>query len=145
MTQINASKIKTQQSRQPICIFAQTNFRNQPVSFGIKQADRRAHIYLLGKTGTGKSTLLEALMLDDLRKGNGFALLDPHGDLLKRIRENIPKERQNDLIDFDVSDPNQPYGFNPIGNIAVDKRPLACSGLIQVLKHLWADSWGPRL
>lgn len=133
------------QKSSDITVFAQTNFRNQAVSFGIKSSDRRAHIYLLGKTGTGKSTLLEALMLDDLRKGNGFALLDPHGDLLKRIRVCIPRERQNDLIDFDVSNPDQPYGFNPIGNIAVDKRPLACSGLIQVLKHLWADSWGPRL
>lgn len=135
-------------SKQPdnlISVFAQTNFRNQAVAFGIKQADRRAHIYLLGKTGTGKSTLLEALMLDDLRKGLGFALLDPHGDLLKKIRSKIPENRIADLIDFDVSEPNQPYGFNPIANIAVDKRPLACSGLIQVLKHLWADSWGPRL
>ena len=133
------------QSDNIVSIFAQTNFRNQPVAFGIKQHDRRAHIYLLGKTGTGKSTLLEALMLDDLRKGNGFALLDPHGDLLKRLKDQIPEDRLGDLIDFDVPDPNQLYGFNPIANIAVDKRPLACSGLIQVLKHLWSDSWGPRL
>lgn len=138
---------KDSQISQPVeaTYFAQTNFRNKFVTFGIKRADRRAHIYLLGKTGTGKSTLLEALMLDDLRKGAGFALLDPHGDLLKRIKVRIPEERRRDLIDFDVPDPNQPYGFNPIGNIAADKRPLACSGLIQVLKHLWSDSWGPRL
>jgi hypothetical protein len=102
-------------------------------------------MYLLGKTGTGKSTLLETLMLDDIRKGKGLALLDPHGDLIKRIRERIPEERRADLIDFEIPDPNQPYGFNPIGNVPVDKRPLACSGLIQVLKHLWSDSWGPRL
>lgn len=84
-------------------------------------------------------------MLADIRRGAGFALLDPHGDLLKRIRERIPEARLADLVDFDVADPKQPYGFNPIANIAVDKRPLACSGLIQVLKHLWSDSWGPRL
>lgn len=102
-------------------------------------------MYLLGKTGTGKSTLLETLMLDDIRKGKGLALLDPHGDLLKRIKERIPQARLADLVDFDVADATQPYGFNPIANIAVDKRPLACSGLIQVLKHLWSDSWGPRL
>lgn len=102
-------------------------------------------MYLLGKTGTGKSSLMEALMLDDLRSGRGFALLDPHGDLLKRIRARIPEDRAGDLINFDSADPNQPYGFNPLGNVAVDKRALACSGLIQVLKHLWADSWGPRL
>lgn len=126
-------------------IFANTNFRNQPVTFGIKRSDRRAHLYILGKTGTGKSTLLESLMLDDLRKGFGFALLDPHGDLVKRIKARIPWSRRDDVIDFDVPDKNQPYGFNPLANVPVDKRPLACSGLIQVFKHLWIDSWGPRL
>jgi len=130
---------------QEITIFAQTNFRNQPTSFGIKRADRRAHLYIIGKTGTGKSTLLEALMLDDARKGAGFALLDPHGDLVKKIKSQIPDHRANDVIDFDVPDNNQPYGFNPLANVAVDKRPLAASGLLQVFKHLWNDSWGPRL
>jgi DNA helicase HerA-like ATPase len=115
------------------------------VAFGIKRADRRAHLYILGKTGTGKSTLLESLMLDDMRKGFGFALLDPHGDLVKRIKARIPWSRRDDVIDFDVADKHQPYGFNPLANVAIDKRPLACSGLIQVFKHLWNDSWGPRL
>lgn len=128
-----------------ITIFAQTNFRNQPVTFGIKRSDRRAHLYILGKTGTGKSTLLESLMIDDLKKGFGFALLDPHGDLVKKVKAQIPWSRQDDIIDFDVADPMQPYGFNPLANIAIDKRPLACSGLIQVFRHLWSDSWGPRL
>lgn len=128
-----------------VTVFANTNFRNNPVSFGIKRADRRAHLYILGKTGTGKSTLLESLMLDDLRKGFGFALLDPHGDLVKKIKAQIPWARRDDVIDFDAADSMQPYGFNPLANIPVDKRPLACSGLIQVFKHLWNDSWGPRL
>ncbi|MCA1623776.1 MAG: type IV secretion system DNA-binding domain-containing protein, partial [Acidobacteria bacterium] len=104
-----------------------------------------AHLYLLGKTGTGTSTLLESLMLDDVRKGLGFALLDPHGDLVKKIKDRIPENRAADLIDFDVPDANQPYGFNPLANVPVEKRPLASSGLIQVFKHLWQDSWGPRL
>jgi hypothetical protein len=128
-----------------VTAFAQTDFRSELITFGIKRADRRAHLYLLGKTGTGKSTLLESLMLADLEKGFGFALLDPHGDLVKRIKDRIPESRSQDVIDFDIPDKNQPYGFNPLANVPVDKRPLACSGLIQVFKHLWLDSWGPRL
>ncbi len=128
-----------------ITAFANTNFRNRSVIFGIKRADRRAHLYLLGKTGTGKSTLLESLMLDDLRKGYGFALLDPHGDLVKKIKAIVPWSRRDDVIDFDAADSDQPYGFNPLANVPIEKRPLAASGLIQVFKHLWNDSWGPRL
>lgn len=128
-----------------ITVFASANFRNRQVAFGIRRSDRRAHLYILGKTGTGKSTLLETLMLDDARKGYGFALLDPHGDLAQKIKSRIPWSRSDDVIDFDVADAHQPYGFNPLANVSPDKRPLACSGLIQVFKHLWQDSWGPRL
>lgn len=132
-------------SNSPITVFAQINFRRHPVVFGIRQADRRAHLYILGKTGTGKSTLLETLMLDDLKNGRGFALLDPHGDLVKKIKPQIPWSRKDEVIDFDVPDSTQSYGFNPLANVSPDKRPLAASGLIQVFKHLWQDSWGPRL
>jgi Predicted ATPase len=139
------NKISENLPNSEITFFAQADFRNNPVKFGIKRVDRRAHLYILGKTGTGKSTLLEALMLDDLKKGFGFALLDPHGDLVKRIKSLIPDDRRDDLIDFDAANPEQPYGFNPLANITPGKRTLACSGLIHVFKHLWADSWGPRL
>lgn len=128
-----------------IAAFAYANFRNEMIAFGIKRPDRRAHIYFLGKTGTGKSTLLETFMMDDLRKGRGFALIDPHGDLVKRVKAQMPNYRVDDVIDFDVPDPAQPYGFNPLANVPVYKRALAASGLIQVFKHLWLDSWGPRL
>ena len=128
-----------------ISIFAKADARGSNTPFGIKQADRRGHMYIIGKTGTGKSTLLETLMIDDLLKGRGFAVLDPHGDLIKRIRSQIPDELADRVIDFDASDPQTPYGFNPLGFMHVDKRPLAASGLVQVFKHLWVDSWGPRL
>lgn len=128
-----------------IAIFAKTNHRDQQLTFGIKRADRRGHMYLLGKTGTGKSSLMESLMLDDLKKGLGFALIDPHGDLVKKIKSQIPDERISDVIDFDIPNPNQPYGFNPLGNVPIGKRALAASGLVQVFRHLWLDSWGPRL
>ncbi|MBV9241167.1 MAG: type IV secretory system conjugative DNA transfer family protein, partial [Acidobacteria bacterium] len=88
---------------------------------------------------------METLIRGDIATGRGFALLDPHGDLLRHVRDNVPESRLRDLVYFDAAIPDQPYGFNPLANIAPEKRPLACSGLIQVLKHLWSDSWGPRL
>lgn len=146
MTQLLAKFQNYPASRdESITLFANANFRNEMMTFGIRQSDRRAHMYLLGKTGTGKSSLMESMMLDDMRSGLGFALLDPHGDLLKRVKSQIPEGRIPDLIDFDAADPAQPYGFNPIAQIPHSKRALACSGLIQVFKHLWSDSWGPRL
>lgn len=128
-----------------ISFFAQVDYRGNQTPFGIKRQDRLAHIYIIGKTGTGKSTLLETLMLDDINKGYGFALLDPHGDLVKKVSEKALKIEKSDVIYFDASNPNQPYGFNPLGNVSESKRPLAASGILQVFKHLWNDSWGPRL
>lgn len=128
-----------------ISVFAKVDARGSMQPFGVKRADRRGHMYLIGKTGTGKSTLLETLMMTDAAKGQGFALLDPHGDLVKKVRSQIPKEMADRIIDFDVSDPSTPYGFNPLGNVHSSRRHLAASGLVQVFKHLSPDSWGPRL
>ncbi len=135
----------SEDSQSEVTVFAQTDFRNQLKQFGIKQADRRAHMYILGKTGTGKSTLLESQMLSDAKSQRGFALLDPHGDLAKRIKDRIPESRAGDVIDFDTANPDQSYGFNPLAYVPAAKRSLVCSGLVQVFKHLWSDSWGPRL
>lgn len=126
-------------------VFARTNFRTDNKPFGIRPFDRRFHLYLIGKTGTGKSTLLQTLMRHDLEAGNGFTLLDPHGDLAAQIKAVIPGERLEDVIDFDVPDSSQPFGFNPLANIPESKRPLAASGMLSVFRHLWHDSWGPRL
>lgn len=131
--------------RADISIFANADHRGSKRPFGIKRADRRAHTYIIGKTGTGKSTLLETLMMDDIEKGQGFAILDPHGDLVKKMRKQIPASLANRVIDFDASDPATPYGFNPLAFVHERRRPLATSGLVHVFKHLWADSWGPRL
>ncbi len=131
--------------RADITIFANADHRGSRHPFGIKRADRRAHTYIIGKTGTGKSTLLETFMMDDIEKGQGFALLDPHGDLVKKLRKQIPPSLEDRVIDFDASDPATPYGFNPLAYVRELRRPLATSGLVHVFKHLWADSWGPRL
>lgn len=137
--------MNTQVRQSDLTIFANADARGSRMPFGIKRGDRRAHTYIIGKTGTGKSTLLQTLIADDLSKGQGFALLDPHGDLIKSVRELIPEELADRVVDFDVSDPLTPYGFNPLGFMAAENRPLAASGLVQVFKHLWIDSWGPRL
>ncbi len=128
-----------------ITFFARTNFRNQQRIFGIKQADRRAHVYTIGKTGTGKSTMLETLIRQDLESGEGVALLDPHGDLIERVLAAVPEKRRADLTYFNVPDTNSPLGFNPLESVPPQKRPLAASGLLEVFKKIWADSWGPRL
>src|SRR5205809_7885581 len=88
-----------------ITVLGETNFRNQHKRFGIKRADRRAHMYVIGQTGTGKSTLLANLAAQDAAKGEGFALIDPHGDLVRQVFESIPEDRRADVIYLNVPDP----------------------------------------
>src|SRR5437667_2318500 len=132
-------------SDNPITYFARTNFRNERKVFGIKRADRRAHMYIIGKTGVGKSTLLETMIREDVKNGEGFALIDPHADMVTRVLSNIPDKRKTDVIYLDVADQSRPFGFSPQAPVTPEKRPLAASGLLEVFKKLWADSWGPRL
>lgn len=132
-------------TKEEITYFATTNFRNKATPFGIKRKDRRAHMYLLGKTGTGKSTLLRTLIRQDLLNGHGLALLDPHGDLVEQVLAEVPEKKHADLIYFDVTDTSHPLGFNPLESVSTQYRPLAASGLLSVFQHIWSDSWGPRL
>ena len=124
---------------------ARVDFRNDHRLFGMKTEDRFSHIYVIGKTGTGKSTLLEGMALQDLELGNGFALIDPHGDLVERIAARIPSSRREDAIYLNASDPTQPYGYNPLRQVREEFISLAASGLMEVLKKMWADSWGVRM
>ena len=128
-----------------ITLLAETNFRNQHRRFGIKRADRRAHLYTIGKTGTGKSTLIANLARQDALHGEGFALLDPHGDLVEQVIRLIPAERQRDLIYFNVPDTAHLLAFNPLEALQAGFRPLVASGLISVFKKIWAEFWGPRM
>lgn len=137
--------MSNQIAKEEITYFATADFRNQATPFGIKRKDRRAHMYILGKTGTGKSTLLETLIRQDISSGHGLALLDPHGDLVEKVLSEVPADRRHDLIYFDATDAKHPLGFNPLECVAARYRPLAASGLLSVFQHLWSDSWGPRL
>src|SRR5680860_322860 len=128
-----------------ITIFAKTNYRNELKKFGIKTDDRRRHIYLIGKTGMGKSTVLENMIIDDIRAGYGVAVVDPHGDLAEKIVEYIPTNRIKDVIYFNPADINYPIAFNVVEQVETHLQHLVASGLIGVFQKLWADSWGPRL
>lgn len=128
-----------------ITSLAVTNFRNQRHRFGIKRADRLAHIYIIGKTGTGKSTLIANLAYQDLLHGEGFALLDPHGDLVKQVLRSVPKERQGDVIYLNVPEASHPTAFNPLESTDKASRPLVASGLISIFKKIWVEFWGPRM
>lgn len=125
--------------------FAVTNYRDIRRIFGIKQKNRRAHMYVIGKTGTGKSTLLSNMIISDIRDGRGVALIDPHGDLAERVLDFIPKERIDDVIYFNPSDFDYPIAFNPLECTSPYSRHLVCSGLISVFKKIWPEFWGPRL
>src|ERR1700687_3541362 len=98
--------------------FARVDFRNDRGIFGIKDEDRFLHVYVIGKTGTGKSTLIETMALQDLERGNGFALIDPHGDLVARVAARVPASHRDKVIYLDATDPTQPYGYNPLRNVS---------------------------
>ena len=125
--------------------FARTTFRNQRRIFGIKQADRLSHMYAIGRTGVGKSTLIETMVRQDMRAGRGVALLDPHGDLVDALLPLARKYRADDLIYFDAADRTNPLGFNPLESVPGPMRPLMASNLLEVFKKIWSEFWGPRL
>ena len=128
----------------PVTFFGQTNFRDYNDFFGIRRKDRLSHMYMIGKTGTGKTTLLATMMRQDIENGEGFALFDPHGDLIEKILPTVRKFRPHDLVYFNAPDKTQPFGFNPLGHVPRDKVALAASGLLEAFKKIWDDSWGPR-
>ncbi|MDD5396618.1 MAG: type IV secretion system DNA-binding domain-containing protein [Candidatus Moranbacteria bacterium] len=128
-----------------IAFFAKTNFRNQERVFGIKTDDRTRHMYIIGKTGMGKTNLLENLVVQDIRNGHGICYIDPHGDTAEKLLKAVPAERINDVIYLNPADQNFPLAFNVMESVDPDYRHLVASGLIGVFKKIWADSWGPRL
>lgn len=122
-----------------------TNYRNTNQRFGIKDADRLGHIYVIGKTGVGKSTLLKSMAMSDIRRGNGICVLDPHGDIATDILKHIPAWRKQDVIYFNPKDIDNPVAFNPLKGVHPKYHHLVVSTLVSTFKKIWADSWGPRM
>lgn len=122
-----------------------TNWRNQNKPFNIKDTDRLHHIYVIGKSGTGKSTLLINMALSDIQKGKGLAVIDPHGDVSQTLLKHIPEHRKQDLIYFNPADLHSSIAFNPLHGIHSNYHHLVTSGLISTFKKIWKDTWGPRL
>lgn len=124
---------------------AETNYYSRRVLFGIKQEDRLLHTYIIGKTGTGKTNLLQTHILQDINYGRGFCVFDVHGDLIKKIFTNIPISRARDVIYLDIADPNHNFKFNPFIKVPFEKRPLIASGILDVFEKLWKSTWGLKL
>src|SRR5690554_1376705 len=116
-----------------LTVIGRTDFRGDRRPFGMRVADRRHHLYVVGKTGTGKSTLLEALIRQDLAHGHGLALLDPHGDLVERVLTRLPHSRRRDLVFLDAPDRKLVWGFNPLRGVPPEKRVAAASGILEVM------------
>jgi len=121
------------------------SWRDDKRAFGIHAADRLAHLYVVGKTGTGKSPFPESLVRQDIANGQGLALFDPHGDLVERVYAWALANGRRDVIYLDVPDPSQPFGFNPLASVPPLRRSLAASGLIEALKKMFSEAWGVRM
>ncbi len=128
-----------------VTYFAATDARGKYIPFGIKSKDRDRHMYVIGKTGMGKSTLLENMAIQDLRNGEGLAFLDPHGGTIERLLDYIPEDRIKDVVYFAPFDLEHPVAFNVMEDVGYDKRHLVVSGLMATFKKIWEDAWSARM
>ena len=128
-----------------ITYFAITDSRNKRIPFGIKAKDRTKHVYTIGKSGMGKSTMLENMAIQDIRNGEGFAFIDPHGSTVEKFLDYIPEERIKDVLYFAPFDLDNPVSFNVLEDVGVDKRHLVVSGLMSAFKKIWVDAWSARM
>lgn len=135
MTQLNEN----------ITFFAKTNFRSKEVPFGIKTDDRRRHLYVIGKTGMGKTTMMENMVVQDIYNGHGVCFIDPHGDSITKIMNFIPNSRINDVIYFNPADMEHPIAFNILEAVDPKYKHLVASGLMGVFTKIWANLWSARM
>lgn len=128
-----------------ITLFAKTDARGKDLSFGIKAKDRQRHMYVIGKTGMGKSTLLENMAAQDIMNGEGMAFIDPHGSAAETLLKYVPEHRVNDVVYFAPFDLDNPVSFNVMEDVGPDKRHLVVSGLMSTFKKIWVDAWSARM
>lgn len=128
-----------------ITYFAKTDARGQNIPFGIKAKDRQRHMYVIGKTGMGKSTLLENMAIQDIQNGEGMAFIDPHGSAADKLLSYVPENRVNDIVYFAPFDIENPISFNVMEDVGPDKRHLVVSGLMSTFKKIWVDAWSSRM
>ncbi len=132
-------------NEEKVTYFAETDSRNKRIPFGIKNKDRSRHTYVIGKTGMGKSTLLENMAVQDIKNGEGFAFIDPHGKSADLLLEYIPESRIKDVLYFAPFDMEYPVSFNVMEDVGADKRHLVANGLMSAFKKIWVDAWSARM
>jgi energy-coupling factor transporter ATP-binding protein EcfA2 len=128
-----------------VTTFANADSRNRNVEFGIKAKDRTRHVYVIGKTGMGKSTLLENMAAQDIQNGEGMAFIDPHGKTAELLLNYVPEHRIKDVLYFAPFDLEHPISFNVLEDVGFDKRHLVVSGLMSTFKKIWLDAWSARM
>ncbi len=136
---------ENEEEKKKINFFGRTEFKNKPATFGIKKDDRRKHVYIVGKTGTGKSTMIANMAINDMKNGEGVAVVDPHGDLTDTLLEYVPSHRINDVAYLDPADLEYPFHLNPLEVRNTAYRELVSSGIVSIFYKLYHLSWGPRL
>ncbi len=138
-------KIMAENNNSNVTYFGETNFRNEKKKFGIKKRDRARHMYIIGKTGTGKTTLLENMAIQDILNGEGVGIVDPHGEFAEKMLKFVPKNRVQDVLYFAPHDMDWPVSFNVMEKVDSTQRHLVSSGILGVFKKIWPDVWSPRM
>ena len=128
-----------------VTYFGETDFRGKKVRFGIKADDRSRHVYVIGKTGMGKSTLLENMAAQDIKNGEGMCFIDPHGSAIDTLLDYIPEERLDDVVYFAPFDSDHPISFNVLETVPEDQRHLVVQGLMSTFDKIWPDTFSERM
>ncbi len=137
--------MKEMDDPQKVTYFGETDSRNKRAKFGIKDGDRSKHFYVIGKSGMGKSTLLENIAVQDIQNGHGFCFIDPHGGTAEKLLEYIPAERMKDVMYFAPFDMEHPIAFNIMEDVGAERRHLVVNGLMSVFEKIWEDAWSARM